>query len=163
MNPKQREEERRHRGLDTHRISWLPRKGGRARETEAKRQRHACEQEKSIQYGSTRAGKWGRRGSKKEKANTLYNDGVHRAERKWKGTTWGVREEDTTQEKKGVCLKGRARARYIEHAVEKWRGCIFACDILLRYGTQSKTGHYANVRRLRQYNHYLSHFTCSAY
>lgn len=67
-----------------------------------------------------------------------------------------------TQENKGECLKGQAAVRYIEHAVGKWRECIFACDILLRHATQSKTGHYADVRQLWQYNLYLSHFTCSA-
>lgn len=113
-----------------------------------------------------RAGRWkrtrGRGWEGKKRAHS--NDGVHRPERKWNKTAKGAREQEkNTQENKGECLKGQAMARYIEHAVGKWRECTFACDILLRHAAQSKTGRYANVRQLRQYNLYLSHFTCSAH
>lgn len=111
---------------------------------------------------SMRAEEWRSRGSKK-KEWAHSNNGVHRAERKWKEAAWGVREDDATQKKKGEHLKGWASVRYIEHALGKWRGYIFACDILFRCGTWSETGNYANARLQWYHNLSLSHFICSAH
>lgn len=144
MNLKQREEERRHRGLDTHRISWLPgEEGGRGRQREKDRGIHV----NNRNPYSKSVGERRRRGSSK---CSLMRGCTDRGDEK---------NHHVGRRKTGEHLEGKAAARYIEHAIGKWRGCMFACDTLLRHATQSKTGHYANVRRLRRND---LHFTCSA-
>lgn len=112
-------------------------------------------------------GAWGQkngggRDSKKKKASALmmWRTQQRDNEKKQRGE-WGSKKQ--RRRKKGCVFKRTSQGSRHQCAVGKWRERTFSCDILLRWGTQSKTGHYANRRHPRHSNHYLSHFTCSAY
>lgn len=117
----------------------------------------------------------GRKKGREGRENRGSNDGAHAAERQWKGTTRGAKEEETRREvgrEKRACIK---RASCAEHAVCcgrrrvvcEVRGALLACDILLRLWGEA--GGTIKNRTLCKCpggsgssNHCLSHFTCSA-